>query len=329
MSTITERNLRSVDLNLLVVFDALMTERHVTRAASRNGLSQPAVSKALNRLRCLFDDPLFIRRDRRMVPTPRAIELSGPIHGALADISRTLALPTAFDPAGICATVTIATADFYQGAFLPALIRRLRGEAPGLQLQLKAGDRFFQYESLESGSIDIAIGPGIVKEGLRAVPLWKDRLTTLLASDHPLANCLTLETFARAAHAVDTGHVRIGPDGQVSSIVDAILAASGLQRKIAVALPSCAAIPAVVAAADLIATLPSRVVRDLSPGENIVQRPAPFQHVEVSPHMIWHARTEEMPLQSWLRSVIAQTVSQMDLQSSGREGHLHSLGDSS
>ena len=94
MHVIAERNLRSVDLNLLVVFDALMAERNVTRAAERNGLSQPAVSKALNRLRGMFDDPLFVRRDRSMEPTARALELAGPIHGALADISRTLTLTT-------------------------------------------------------------------------------------------------------------------------------------------------------------------------------------------------------------------------------------------
>src|SRR6266851_7910222 len=111
MPAIAERNLRSVDLNPLVLFDALMAERNVTRAAARNGLSQPAVSKALNRLRYLFDDPLFVRRDRAMQPTARALALAGPIHGALAAISRTLTLPAAFDPALVSATVKIATID--------------------------------------------------------------------------------------------------------------------------------------------------------------------------------------------------------------------------
>src|ERR1700749_2407071 len=111
MRVISERNLRSVDLNLLVVFDALMAERNVTRAAERNGLSQPAVSKALNRLRFLFADPLFVRRDRSMEPPPRALKLAGPIHGALADISRTLTQPAAFEPSVACGTVKIATID--------------------------------------------------------------------------------------------------------------------------------------------------------------------------------------------------------------------------
>src|ERR1700720_1378594 len=112
MRPITERNLRAVDLNLLVVFDALMAERSVTRAAERNGLSQPAVSKALNRLRHLFADPLFIRHDRAMEPTERARVLAGPIHTALRDISRTLTTP-AFDPAQARARVQIASIDVY------------------------------------------------------------------------------------------------------------------------------------------------------------------------------------------------------------------------
>src|ERR1700727_1315799 len=130
MHVIAERNLRTVDLNLLVVFDALMAERNVTRAAERNGLSQPAVSKPINRLRGLFDDPLFVRRDRGMEPTARALELAGPIHGALADISRTLTLPAAFEPSTVKATVKIATIDLYHTKLLPSLVRRLRREAP-------------------------------------------------------------------------------------------------------------------------------------------------------------------------------------------------------
>src|SRR5271155_5658919 len=105
MLGMTERNLRGIDLNLLVVFDALMAERHVTRAALHNGLSQPAMSKALNRLRHLLDDRLFERRDGRMEPTSRALELAGPIHSALSDISRTLTLPDTLDPGHVAGTL--------------------------------------------------------------------------------------------------------------------------------------------------------------------------------------------------------------------------------
>jgi DNA-binding transcriptional LysR family regulator len=305
MGTITERNLSGVDLNLLVVFDALMAERHVTRAALRNGLSQPAVSKALNRLRYLFDDPLFVRKDRRMEPTPRAIELSGPIHEALENISRTLTRPMAFNPGEIAARVTLATIDSLQTTLLPLLIAKVRKEAPGLDLNIKAMSRSLLYAGLASGELDLAIGPaGSERESIRSMPLWKDRLVTLVAAHNPVAEELTLETFAAAAHAVDAGHVQINADGKVSSVVDAILAASGLKRRIKAVLPTSAALPFVVAATDLIATLPSRVVQELQLPENVLVIPAPFPGIEVSPHLLWHARTEGEPLHSWLRSAI-------------------------
>src|SRR5579862_1383890 len=134
MAEMTERNLSGVDLNLLVVFDALMAERHVTRAAQHNGLSQPAMSKALNRLRHLLDDRLFERRGGRMEPTPRALELAGPIHSALSDLSRTLTVRASFDPQQISATLRIAAIDLHQTSLLAALVARLRHEAPGLDL---------------------------------------------------------------------------------------------------------------------------------------------------------------------------------------------------
>src|ERR1700688_2922816 len=175
MHVIAERNLRSVDLNLLVVFDTLMAERNVTRAAARNGLSQPAVSKALNRLRYLFDDPLFVLRDRAMEPTARARALAGPIRGALADISRTLTLPDAFDPATVRATVKIATIDLYHTNLLPALIRHLRRHAPGVDLQVRANDCYRLHERLAAGEIDIAFAPlGTRSSELAAEPLWND-----------------------------------------------------------------------------------------------------------------------------------------------------------
>src|SRR3984893_7129784 len=123
MHAISERNLSSVDLNLLVAFDSLMAERNGTRGAEPNGLTQPAVSKALNRLRYLFGDPLFVRRDRAMEPTARALELAGPIRGALADISRTLARPAVFDPATAHTTLRIATIELYHTRLLPFLVR--------------------------------------------------------------------------------------------------------------------------------------------------------------------------------------------------------------
>src|ERR1700722_5928174 len=305
MDVIAERNLRTVDLNLLVVFDALMAERNVTRAAERNGLSQPAVSKALNRLRYLFDDPLFIRRDRGMEPTARARELAGPIHGALAEISRTLTLPAAFEPSIVKATIKIATIDIYHTRLLPSLVQHLRQHAPFVDLQVRANDCAYLHEQLAPGEVHIAFAPlGPRTRPLSAEPLWNDRLVTLVGKDNPLHDPISIEAYAAAAHLVDAGHVQVSADGVGTSVVDAILKARGLRRRIALVLPNSAGIPFVVAATDLIATLPSRIVKGLLPMANVRVLTPPLPGVEVSPHMFWHRRTDGDPLQVWLRAAI-------------------------
>jgi DNA-binding transcriptional LysR family regulator len=307
MQGMTERNLRGIDLNLLVVFDALMAERHVTRAARHNGLSQPAMSKALNRLRHLLDDRLFERREGRMEPTPRALELAGPIHSALSDISRTLTLQSPLDPSQIIATLRIATIDLHQTTLLPAMVAALRRDAPNLDIQVRAIERHRLHHQLATGELDLAIAPPLVgMRELRAEPLWMDHLVTLIGADNPMTLPMTLETFAAAAHVVDAGHVQVAPDGQGTSLVDSILAERGLRRRIAVVLPSSAGVPFVVAATDLIATLPSRIIKDLATIPDVRVVPAPLPRIEVSPHIIWHPRTQNAPLCSWLRAVIKQ-----------------------
>jgi len=305
MQGMTDRNLRGVDLNLLVVFDALMAERNVTRAAQHNGLSQPGMSKALNRLRYLFDDPLFERRENRMEPTSRALELAGPIHGALSEISRTLSVRTAIDPSRFSGVVRIATNDLLQTAFPASLAVR-----PRLDVRILVADRDRLYDQLAGGDLDLAIATNLSGGAdLHSEPLWKDRLVTLLGPGNSLSRAMTIEDFAAADHVVDAGHVRVSADGRCASLVDTILSARGLRRRIAMVLPNSSGVPHVVAATDLIATLPSRIVRDLPPIAGLRVVPAPLPPVEVSPHLIWHPRTEHSPLRIWLREVIRDATS--------------------
>lgn len=311
MQTITERNLRSVDLNLLVMFDALMAERNVTRAARHNGISQPAMSKALNRLRHLLDDPLFERRDGRMEPTPRALDLAGPIRSALSDISRTLTAPEAPNPSQFTGAVRIAAIDLHQTTLLPALTTQLRLQAPRLDLRIQVADRDRLYDQLANGEVDVAIAPILTgMPELCAEMLWRDRLVTLIGAKNRLKRPLTLEAYAAADHVVDAGHVRVAPDGRGASLVDSILAARGLRRRIAVVLPSSSAVPHVVAATDLIATLPSKIVSDLHiPGLSVI--PAPLPPVEVSAHLFWHPRSQNSPLRAWLCNLIKATAADL------------------
>ena len=312
MPGMTDRNIRGVNLNLLLAFDALMAERNVTRAARHNGLSQPAMSKALNRLRHLLDDPLFELRDGRMEPTPWALELAGPIHGALSDISRTLGRPKAFEPAGAGGIVRIATIDLHESTLLPALVARLRGDAPGLDLHFQPIERHRLCDQLAAGELDLAIAPILAGAfDLHAEPLWRDRLVTLIGANNPLQLPMTLDSFAGADHAVDAGHVRVDGNGKVVSLVDTILAARGLQRRIAVVLPSAAGLPFVVAKTDLIATLPSRIFKDLAADPHLRVVPAPLPPLEVSPHVLWHSRTQDVPLFRWVRAMIKETAAEL------------------
>ena len=298
-----ERNLRSVDLNLLVVFDALMVERSVTRAAEKNGLSQPAVSKALNRLRYLFEDPLFVRRDREMEPTDRAKVLAEPIHIALRDISRTLR-HAEFDPGSARGQLQIASIDTYHTPLIAELIRHLRLHAPGVQLHVHALESVRVHEHLESGKVALAFSPlGTRDKRFHSLPLWKDHLVTLTSKRSGLTH-LSAEAYAALPHVVDSGHVRIADDGSVTSVVDVLLGARGLKRNISLVLPSAAGLPFMVASTDMIATLPSKIAAALvNPCEvNVI--PCPFK-VEVAPHMIWHAQTQADPLLGWLRQSVS------------------------
>ena len=172
-------------------------------------------------------------------------------------------------------------------------------------MQVRANDCSSLRERLADGEIDLAFAPLGSKTGdLTAEPLWSDQLVTLVGPNNRLPDSMSLEAYAAAEHVVDAGHVQVSPDGVGTSVVDAILTARGLRRRIVLVLPSSAGIPFVVAETDLIATLPSRIVRGLCPVPNIRVLNPPLPGVEVSPQMFWHRRTDADPLQMWVRAAI-------------------------
>jgi DNA-binding transcriptional LysR family regulator len=304
MHAMNEWNLRSVDLNLLVVFDALMIERNVTRVAERLSLSQPAVSKALGRLRHLFTDPLFVRHDRAMEPTSRARALAGPIHTALRDITHTLSIAS-FDPGVYEGQIRIASIDVYHTPLIPELVRSVRALAPGLDLHVRALDCARVRDQLACGEVSLALSPfDAHTAGFHSLPLWADQLVTLTSRSLGPRR-LSLEAFAASAHVVDAGHVHIAEDGTASSVVDALLGARGLKRRIAMVLPAAAGLPFIVASTDLIATVPGRIASGLAAMGDVNLIPCPLD-VQVTPHMIWHARTNDDPLLGWLRSLVTE-----------------------
>lgn len=296
-------NITSVDLNLLVAFDALMSERNVTRAARRIGLSQPAMSNALSRLRALFDDELFVRSGRGMEPTARAQSLAMPVSEALRRIEEAIAPALAFDPCNLDRSVRIAMTDNSMAVLLEALILRFRNAAPKLDLHIKNSRPAGMTPMLDDGEIDMAIGvAGELEARHRAMPLYSDRLVGIARRGRFGPRGPSLEQFVAAEHVLVT------PRSGTGGTLDRELANRGLSRRVFLTLPQFIMAPYAVAKADLVACLPARIA--LAKAEmldlEIFEPPVELDDFTVS--LIWHGRDDAEPAHRWLRETVADVV---------------------
>jgi DNA-binding transcriptional LysR family regulator len=300
MSTV---HLESVDLNLLVALDALLGERNVTRAATRIGVTQSAMSHSLARLRALTGDELLVRGREGMLPTVRAEALARPVRQALDDIARALAPPVPFDPATARARVVIGTSDYGELVLLPRIVARLARDAPGFDLRVVTLPEPLA-EPLAAGTIDLAIAPvrpGDERPGIYAKRLFDERFVCVVRKGHPLARKkLTLARYASTPHAL------IAPRGREGGFVDDALAALGMSRRVAVAVPHFLIAPHVVAASDLLLTLARRVADVLAgPLGLAVLTPPPELGLEgFTMSAAWHERTHGDAAHRWLRQVV-------------------------
>ncbi|NEU98493.1 LysR family transcriptional regulator [Bradyrhizobium sp. UFLA 03-164] len=253
-------NLAAVDLNLLVAFEALMEERHVTRAAERIGLAQPSMSSALRRLRALFADELFLRAGTGMQPTERALALAGPIGEALRQIRGALAPDQGFDPSTARRRITIAATDYGDLVLVPELTRLLRMEAPNIDLAVRPlTDATAALAKMERGELDALIG-GHLPESPRSVRhrLFEERFVCIRdAARANQSERLNLQDYAALPHALFSA---AGGDG-LPSVIDALLARHGVKRRVAVTLAHVVAVPFAVTGTDLVATMAERVAR--------------------------------------------------------------------
>lgn len=296
-------DLHGIDLNLLVAFDALMAERSVTRAGARIGRTQPGMSAALSRLRALIGDELFVRSPSGLQPTPRAIDLAGPLGHALADIERTLAFTQAFDPQSSEATFTLGLSEHPAHVVLPRLVQRLHAVAPAVTLRIRSFTaRDDAVSILDAGEVDIAIGvrPTISPGRIMIESLFEERFVCALRRDHPAASVpLDLPAFLALSHLL------VSPENERFGHVDAELARHGLKRRLALTLPQMYAAPALVARSDLIATLMAGVVNTSAHADAVVTRLPPLALDPVAYVLSWHRRNDTHPAQRWLRSVIS------------------------
>lgn len=298
-------DLYGIDLNLLVAFDALMAERSVTRAGKRIGRTQPAMSAALSRLRGLFDDELFIRSPAGLQPTRRASDLAEPLGRALAEISRTLDFTQRFEPATSSQAFTLALSDHPAFVLLPRLTEVLRELAPNLTLRINAfTHRDDAVSILDAGDADLTIGvPPRQSVGGRILsqPLFEERFVCIVRRDHPAAaRPLDVPNF------LSLSHLLVSPEGERFGQVDAVLAATGQRRRIALSLPQMYAAPVLVARSDLIATLMEGVVTASACKDQLLVLPPPIQLAPVSFVMSWHRRNDAHPVQRWLREILSK-----------------------
>lgn len=300
-------NITGIDLNLLPIFDALMIERSVTRAAERVGLSQPAVSNALSRLRGHFGDRLFVKARKAMVPTPRALELAPDIQDALARARSAFQRP-AFRPETCVKTFRLATTDEVELALIPALIKKLNSVAPGISIgctRLQGILRVPEVD-LHSGALDGAIGlfphPISVESGRFASELYRARYVCVARAGHPvLKSRLTLKQFCKLDHVV-TYYPGEGP-----GLIDRLLAPKGYKRNIKLSLPHFLTVPFVVAGSDLIATVPAVVAKALCGALQLRSFKCPVAIPPLTVSLVWHSRTHEDSAHKWFRDFIVGT----------------------
>lgn len=303
-------NIQNFDLNLLLALDALLKEQHVTRAAARIGLSQPAMSNALARLRDLLGDPLLVRTPRGMVPTPRAEQLHGPVQEALQAIQRAVNEPDVFSPETTQAAFDLMTSDAIGMLLLPLLAERVHREAPGMGLRVHTLFADEPWESLEAGRMDLVVGVyGEKPAGIHEQPLYRERFVCLMREGHPLARQrLTLRRY------VDLPHIRIATSraGPGYSAVDRILEQRGLTRRIALSLPHFLVAPFVVAQSDYVITFPSRLAAcfDRLLPLHMVEPPLPLPDYTIG--LYWHERMHREPACRWLREQIAAAAGSIE-----------------
>lgn len=290
-----------VDLNLLVVFEALMEERHVGRASARLALSQSATSHALARLRAVFDDPLFVRNPRGIQPTARGRELGVPIAEALAQLRVVFEPKAGFDPANFRRRFTISTHDYALAVLVPAVMKALRTEAPGVELRCVSVHPTRIVDSLDRGKLDFALGGlrRVQAERVQHTLLLSDRYVGVARRSHPkvFGGCMSLADFAAQAHVV------VSPSGETQVDVDSTLVALGIERRIAITAPSFLALPFIVENTDLLGVLPERLAAHATKGMALTIFELPFEAEPTTCSMAALEALMGRPEMQWMRSL--------------------------
>jgi DNA-binding transcriptional LysR family regulator len=300
------RNIRGIDIELLVTLEALLTDCNVTHVARRLHLSQPTVSVRLGKLRHLFADPLLTPGARGMRPTTRGLELLAPLREALSGVERMLSAQTPFDPARTEMTWRVVASDYSQHAVLQPLLTRLRRDAPGVRVAVYTPVPAEIARMAERGDIDVALTTAeIVPESLRSKILFTERYQFIARQRHPLLGKgpISLAQYCALDHMV------VSPEGGgFKGPTDVLLEARRHKRRVVLSVPHFLSVPELVRHSDMVAMLPARLLKGRSEGLQL--RDAPVQPPGFEMAMSWHERVHLDPAHAWLRGQIMAAVSQ-------------------
>jgi DNA-binding transcriptional LysR family regulator len=298
-------NISSFDLNLLPILEAMIEERNVSRAAKRVGLSQPALSNAIRRMREAFNDPLFLRTSRGMRPTPRAEQLAGPVLAALAHTRLALSAQREFNPATTVQTFRVAMNDYSEWFIASPLVTRICAQSPSLNIQVKRVESLFKVPEAEliNGMLDLVIGfcsdPATLGENILSETLSEEDNVVIARQGHPaLRRAITKENFAKQDHVAVI--YRAEPWG----LIDQELAVHGLKRRLRLATPHFHMALQAVANSDMIACVPEGLARQFSQSFGLAVRPLPVALPKFVTRMLWARLWQEDPAHVWLRSQV-------------------------
>lgn len=308
-------NISNIDLNLLRVLDTLLREHSTVRAGERLGLSQPAVSAALGRLRAALGDELFFRRGQGLEPTEFAMSLEAPLRDALDRIETLLSSRDAFDPKTSDASFRISGSDFFAEMLMPRLADRLLKSAPAMRVHLVDLVPDSYVDTLERYEVDIALIPDTaLPDWIESQTVFKSTFSAIARKNHPRLKRANINPGDKIPIDLfcDIGHVLFSPEGNERAMGDAALAKVGRQRRVVMTMPVFSGVYRAVAGSDLIALLPTRLADQVaeSVGIDVYRPPMPVETAQII--MIWHRRYSASSSHKWIRNQIAEILTPLD-----------------
>jgi DNA-binding transcriptional LysR family regulator len=310
-------NDEAIDLNLMRAFDALLEDGNLTRAGFRLGLSQPAMSHALGRLRKLTGDTLFVRVPAGMKPTEMALRMAPAVREGLRLLDSAVIDDKHFDPSTSDRTFQILMSDIGELVYLPRLLKRLEEIAPRVMIRALQMPREAYAGAFVSGEADLAIGflPGL-RAGFYQQRLFSDSYVCVVRKDHPrIKRKLSLDQFLTESHVLtEPGGSRyrtMSYQTSTTTLIEQFLASRGLSRRVALRVPHFTVVPNIVESTDLIATVPSYVVQNSPSRPGLKMLPPPMDLPRFEVKQFWHQRSHKEPANRWLRGVMAQLFKQV------------------